>query len=398
MDRFKTFLYANFNRYWEPWHYAPRWRRREGSDVAQESELLPSVSIRLGQTGACGCAACVPLIRRYDLAYGKLRSPHRTSPEAAKLKFRSSATLHTIPFMQYARYADYQTAMRRESGNFMRDAARAKRAGYRVQDVQLANYSPDILAIHRSAKLRSFGVYLDAFLMRLEHLGGLPQHYAEIAPPQCTQHWEKLIGVFLPKAGYRQGALQTEQQLVGYARLYRIGNTVAYRDFIGHAEHVSHGVMKQLHLHILEWLLERSDPLVQGIEQITYGAVERGSDGLYFWKKKALFKPYLASVEPQRLPLDFKAEEYLRLNPDVKGSRADLEAHYVWHGRAEKRLYKVAVPSDFDPVQYLALNPDVQCGVREADVHYTLHGREENRPYRAASDGAYPVVGPMSYG
>jgi hypothetical protein len=138
--------------------------------------------------------------------------------------------------------------------------------------------------------------------------------------------------------------------------------------------------------------------LVQGIEQITYGAVERGSDGLYFWKKKALFKPYLASVEPQRLPLDFKAEEYLRLNPDVKGSRADLEAHYVWHGRAEKRLYKVAVPSDFDPVQYLALNPDVQCGVREADVHYTLHGRGENRPYRDASDGAHPVVGPMSYG
>jgi hypothetical protein len=43
--------------------------------------------------------------------------------------------------------------------------------------------------------------------------------------------------------------------------------------------------MKQLHLPILEWLLERSDPLVQGIEQITYGAVERGSDGLYFWKK-----------------------------------------------------------------------------------------------------------------
>jgi hypothetical protein len=58
----------------------------------------------------------------------------------------------------------------------------------------------------------------------------------------------------------------------------------------------------------------------------------------------------------------------------------------------------VDVPSDFDPVQYLALNPDVQCGVPEADVHYTLHGREENRPYRDASDGAHPVVGPMSYG
>lgn len=228
-----------------------------------------------------------------------------------------------------------------------------------------------MLAIHRSAKVRSFGVFFDAFLLRLDHLGGSPQRYAEIEPPQCTQHWEKVFGVFLPHSGYHQGMLRTDQQLVGYARLHRIGNTVAIRDFIGHAEHVKNGVLKLLHLHTLEWLLERVDPLVLGVDQITYGAVEHGGDGLYFWKKKALFKPFFATVELQSVPSDCSATQYLRLNPDLEGLAIDLEAHYLWNGRVEGRLYKIDVPPDFDPVQYSAMNPDLPFGVSDADVHRT---------------------------
>lgn len=101
--------------------------------------------------------------------------------------------------------------MRRISGNFMREAARSKRSGYYVQELKLENYTPDVLAIHRSAKVRSFGVFFDTFLLRLDHLGGSPQRYVEIEPPQCTQHWEKVLGVFLPQSGYHQGMLRTDQ-------------------------------------------------------------------------------------------------------------------------------------------------------------------------------------------
>lgn len=398
MDRFTRFLYSCFSRLWEPLFFVRRRKYRLGHAGHQDANSLTELTIGLGQSGVCGCANCISLIRRYDAAYRYLR------PGPGGLRYGTSssksrqATLHAIALPQNFHYVEYKNAMRRKSANFMRDAARSKRSGYVVSDIHHGNYTLDILAIHRSSKVRSFGLYLDAFILRLGHLGGSPRQYAPLSSPQCFHHWEKLIGVLIPRPGYRQGAVQTDQQLVGYARLARIGNTVAYRDFIGHAEHVKNGVMKQLHLHVVEWLLERSDPLVQGVEQLTYGAVERGGDGLYFWKKKALFKPYLVCVEPQRLPADFSVAEYLRLNPDLKGLRIDLDAHYIWHGRAEKRFYKADVPPDFDPVQYLALNPDLQCGACEADVHYTLHGRHENRPYRDANASTHTVVGHMSYG
>ncbi len=393
LDRFVKLLTALQFRYWQPLHYPARWSQRKSQEFTPTSDSLSALSICLGQVGACRHETCVRLIHRNETYYQKFRNFDSELSKNSKRFRYPRPTLHAIALTKYSHYAEYQKEMRRDSGNFMREAVRSKRSGYYSQELRLENYTPDMLAIHRSAKVRSFGVFFDAFLLRLDHLGGPPQRYVEIEPPQCTQHWEKVLGVFLPQRGYHQGMLQTDQQLVGYARLHRIGNTVMVRDFIGHAEHVKNGVLKLLHLHMLEWLLERFDPLVLGVDQITYGTVENGSDGLYFWKKKALFKPFFATVELQSLPPDFNATQYLRLNPDLEGLAIHLETHYLWNGRAEGRLYKINVPEDFDSIQYLSLNPDLPFGVSEADLHYTRHGQREKRPYRHTSAHAQSVAG-----
>ncbi len=394
-----TKLYA---KYIEPWSFCGRRMRRLRRADQGIDHALTKLSIYLGQTGACSSVGCVQLIRRYDNVYHRMRHGNLVQPSdkrmSPKLKCLLSSTLQAIDLRDHFQNMDYLALLRRTSANFVREATRSGRLGFQVQEFHPANYTVDILAIHRSKKWRSFGPVLDAFLMRLRDLGGAPAHFKHIEPPACAYHWEKMIGVFLPCPGHLQGALQTNQQLVGYARVCRIGNTVSYRDFIGHANYVREGVMKQLHLYVMQWLLDRTDPCVQGVDQLTYGAVERGGDGLYAWKKRALFEPYFVALEEQQLPHDFNPAEYLRLNPDLKERQSDLAAHYLWHGRVEKRLYKTEVPADFDPIEYLALNPDLQCSARDADVHYTRHGRHENRPYRIRTDRVHPAVGHMSYG
>ena len=90
----------------------------------------------------------------------------------------------------------------------------------------------------------------------------------------------------------------------------------------------------------MHWLLDSDDPDVQGLEYVVHGSIERGNDGIFFWKKKALFMPYLIELVTTQLPEDFDEAEYLRLNPDVKASGLDGASHYRLYGQKEGRHYQ----------------------------------------------------------
>jgi hypothetical protein len=81
------------------------------------------------------------------------------------------------------------------------------------------------------------------------------------------------------------------------------------------------------------------------IDYITYGALEHGSAGLVFWKRKALFFPHHTEIVRTALPPDFNEEEYLSLNPDV-AQIGDVPAwHYQHHGAREGRKYRKEISS-----------------------------------------------------
>jgi hypothetical protein len=100
------------------------------------------------------------------------------------------------------------------------------------------------------------------------------------------------------------------------------------------------------------------------------------------------------------LPVDFKVEAYLSLNPNVNDQTAHMtpaekEAfgiqHFLEHGSKEGRLYKgQSFPPDFDGDAYIYAHPDLTAHTKEmtpaqrrffAYEHYLAHGKEEGRAY-----------------
>lgn len=331
-----------------------------------------------GQLSQCNRPSCQKLILYGERLYDDFCSPKEVNRWGSFAK----VTLMAIALKAYPNFAQYRKVLTKRSGNFMREANHAEKADYFVERFEFANHTPDIVTIHRSLLIRSYGVVVDALVLRVAALGGAPQTLREIAEPECPLHWECLFGVFAPKPGYSQGEVQTDRQLLGYARLHRFNNSVIYRDFIGHGAYVDQGIMKFLHIQLVRWVLEPDNALTKGVEFFNYGVVERGGDGLFFWKKKGLFAPFLATLTQQELPNDFNARDYLRLNPDLAALKVDPVAHYLMHGKAEQRSYTVRVPPDFNAEVYLQLNPDVDCQAKDADLHYSKHGAQEKRAYR----------------
>lgn len=84
------------------------------------------------------------------------------------------------------------------------------------------------------------------------------------------------------------------------------------------------------------------------------------------------------------LPLDFNTDEYQRLNPDLAQMNSlELRMHYHSVGKHDReRIYKIQLPNDFNPLVYRHLNQDLlHLSDVEASKHYYLHGQYENRRY-----------------
>ncbi|TNC15279.1 glycosyltransferase [Methylobacterium terricola] len=103
-----------------------------------------------------------------------------------------------------------------------------------------------------------------------------------------------------------------------------------------------------------------------------------------------------AAMSSDGLPKGFDGATYLRLNPDVAAAiRWDFQAalHYLAHGRAEGRPYAdtsqaaaagTGLPRGFNLASYLVCNPDIAEAIpATADrlAHYIEHGRAEKRNY-----------------
>ncbi|MDZ7867871.1 MAG: hypothetical protein U5L02_01495 [Rheinheimera sp.] len=276
---------------WYTQQLEPLWFRRRRpqrlKSFAPQAELpqLPIAQLQL--TGDLGSDS--PLIPRYQRYYQQFLQVGAL--QSGLLQQGGIAML--LPLHQYAQIADFNRQLKKNAGNFWREADKARRSGFTFQPLMMANHTPDLLEIRRSRKVRAFGPVLDAFTLQLADLGGAPVALQPLQLPVLAEHWDLYVGVFRPLAGYQQGAVSTNQQLVAYARLHRIGNMLRYAELMGHAQFQRQGVMSLLHLQVVELLLTRNMPWLQGIEYLSYGALEQGSDGLLFWKRKAQFLPHL---------------------------------------------------------------------------------------------------------
>ena len=284
-----------------------------------------------------------PLCDQLRLSYGGFYARLCTAATSHSALQSDHMLLTAIDLKKFADYPTYYKALRKRSGNFCRDALKAKRLGYRIAGFDRDNHATDIRNIHRSMKTRSFGLVLEAIFpfSRASSVNVRNSDPANI--PACAMHWDVTFGVFIDSSADGQTASAAQSTLVGYACLQRIGNVVAYADLIGHGEHLHNGIMMLLHTEILAWLLNPENLHATGVDYLTNGTLERGNEGMFFWKKKALFAPCLVQLIEQPLPEDFDASEYLRLNPDVAMAREDAASHYKKHGRKEQRRYRATL-------------------------------------------------------
>jgi hypothetical protein len=326
-------------RYVEPITYARRYKERLAAFLPLNTDStpaeLPVAKFDTRLTPTCSSQLCHQASRSFE---NFERDPSR--------KAKQTATLLALDLRHYSNSSDYEGELYKQSRKFYRDIKRAERLGFFTSEFALANHTPDVLKISRSAKSRSFGVVLEAFTLQIDDLGGVPTHLTPFPEqPNCLTHWEKYFGVFRHKPEHKQGDITLDQELLAYIRVRRSGNTLHYREFMGRADVVSDGVMMLLQSAVVRHAIELNQaigPTLQAIDYITYGALEHGSAGLVFWKRKALFYPHHIEIIRTELPPDFNEEEYLKLNPDVAQTGVAPAWHYQHHGAREGRKFKIS--------------------------------------------------------
>ena len=182
-------------------------------------------------------------------------------------------------------------AKRRYKGNVLRDARKSDQQGYICKPFVRELFIPDIVAINHSKEERSGGPMKETYLRSVEDMGGAPKKPVELKPPECPVHYDCWWGVFSPEPGYKQGDVVTDERLLAYIDLRRVGNFALYSLILGHGDYLKYGIMYRLHFTILEWLCNNKDRYAHGLDHLVYAGYYQGGEGLQLWKKKTLFEP-----------------------------------------------------------------------------------------------------------
>lgn len=323
----------NYKKYIEVFFIPMRLRERLGEQSYMPQKRFPVAKIQCHQGEDCINPQCQRLIVSYAGFYDQYCRSSQDDSKSTQHKL----TLHAIALGDHFATSSYLEKISRRSSFFSRDIKKAQKSGFWVAPFIHSQKVHEMDEIRRSMRVRSFGPVLQWPSLKkytnknevLSYSGGV------LDAITCPLHWELLIGVF---EGLESNI--EDGRLVGFARLHRIGNIASYDELIGHGEFLQSGVMKLLHAHIVQWLVDSTELSMQGIEYLAHGSVERGNQGFFFWKKKALFTPHLVELVDFELPADFDEEQYLALNPDVKKSHISPKTHYKIHGKFEGRVYK----------------------------------------------------------
>lgn len=189
-------------------------------------------------------------------------------------------------------YDDYQRRVRKLSkGSALRQAAKSDRAGMRCHRFARRLHLPDIVEINHSKSHRSGGAMRSAYLKTLEEMGGPPTKMERPEEPVCSRHHDTWWGVFQPTPGYRQGEIVTDEKLLAYVDLRRLGSFAFYSLILGHGAFLHLGIMYRLHFAIMQWLCDRAVPATRGIDYLMYSGMDFGGDGMMQWKRKTGFQP-----------------------------------------------------------------------------------------------------------
>jgi hypothetical protein len=272
-------LYFNFV---EPTEIACRKRRRMAYFGIQKLDDLACGEIDL----APGSPGCIPVCAEIVEAHRAYLAKYLFCGER-RLSLLWRAIPSVIDLDRYPDFETYAESLKRRR----QEIERARRRGFHSRPFDRNLYRFELFEVDTSLRFRSGGPVPAAFLRRPPERVSSSVIRTEPSPPSCQLHWYYDLGVFAPA----HGEATTEDRLVGYLFLKRVGSVVRLTALMGHGEHLADGVVKLLFADGMRWLLGRGEARVRGVRYLHYGAIEHGGPGLVAWKQRFQFKPLLFS-------------------------------------------------------------------------------------------------------
>lgn len=195
-------------------------------------------------------------------------------------------------------YESYERVVKKTyKGGVLRDAKKAREQGFRVHQFARGLHIPDIAAINQSMEVRSGGQMKAAYLRSVEEMGGAPSTYSPPPAVDCPVHYDVYWGAFEAHEGYRQGEVTTDERLVAYVNVRRLGSFAMYNLILGHGDYLRTGIMYYLHFEIMKWMLGNARE-TEGLCTLVYAGFYQGGQGLQLWKKKTGFEPAHLVLDP----------------------------------------------------------------------------------------------------
>lgn len=205
-----------------------------------------------------------------------------------------------IDLMEYDSFEDWEKKNIRKfsGGEKLRQKRKALVNGYYTKEFPYKLHIPDVYEINNSMDTRSGGPIRDNLRRSIEDMGGAPVKAIGVPTVKCPRHWRKTFGVFIHAEGHSQGNVVVNERLAGFISIQRHGEFAIYTQFIGHGDDLANGILSLMHHDVIEYLY--NDPLgeADGLRYVMYGGVQNGGSGLFQFKRRSGFKPYIVNVPP----------------------------------------------------------------------------------------------------
>jgi len=173
---------------------------------------------------------------------------------------------------------------------------KSERAGFDFEAYNVKNHVPDIFEINNSKEVRSGGAIRSNLTKSIEEMGGAPTALASVPKLICPKHWRQTFGVFLPVEGHKQGELELGKKLIAYISVVRYGEFALFAQIMGHGDYLAEGVVNFVAQKVVEQALTAPWGKASGLRYLMYGGAQNGGEGLYNFKRRSGFNPYIVSL------------------------------------------------------------------------------------------------------
>lgn len=198
---------------------------------------------------------------------------------------------HLLDLTLYSDFPSYLAKVahrgRGRGANGTRNIKKARKLGYVARPIGRGTYYSEMVEVKGSKLFRTGGPVLEAIpIVKRAMMASHPRDdwYG------CPLHWAAVWGAFIHE---RDPSGAEREKLAAYCFMRRVGNRLHLVLIMGHAAHMRNGVVPFLFTEIMQWLLERQDPHVIGIDYFQIGAIEHGKPAYLEWKRRHQFRPFL---------------------------------------------------------------------------------------------------------